>query len=92
MQATPETFRAMTGALRDLADELCQGRLLAVHEGGYSEVEVPFCGLAVIEALSGARTDVVSPLLEWAEQQQPAEDMIAAQRARLLAQAEGVFA
>lgn len=92
MQATPETFRAITSTLRDLADELCQGRLLAVHEGGYSEVEVPFCGLAVIEALSGERTGVVSPLLEWAELQQPAEDMIAGQRARLLAQAASIFA
>ncbi|MFT4151219.1 MAG: class II histone deacetylase [Paracoccaceae bacterium] len=91
MQATPETFRAMTATLKTLAAELCQGRLIAVHEGGYSEVEVPFCGLAVIEELAGHRTPVVSPLLDWAEQQQPAADMIAAQRARLQAQAKGVF-
>lgn len=88
MQATPDTFRAMTKALRDLAAEICGGRLLAVHEGGYSEVEVPFCGLAVIEALSGQQTEVVSPLLEWAILQQPADDMILAQRARLVAQAK----
>ncbi|MCS5959802.1 hypothetical protein LNP74_04060 [Klebsiella pneumoniae subsp. pneumoniae] len=29
-----------------------------VHEGGYAESYVPFCGLAVMEALSGIRTEV----------------------------------
>lgn len=28
------------------------------HEGGYSEVYCPFCGLAVVEQLSGIRTAV----------------------------------
>ena len=28
------------------------GKLLLVHEGGYSEAHVPFCGHAVIQALS----------------------------------------
>ena len=31
------------------------------HEGGYSAVHVPFCGLAVIEALSGLDTGVDDP-------------------------------
>jgi hypothetical protein len=31
---------------------------VAVHEGGYSELYVPFCGLAVMEALAGVRTKV----------------------------------
>lgn len=53
------TFGAMTRALMSLADEVCDGRLVVVHEGGYSEAYVPFCGMAVIEALSGERTDVV---------------------------------
>jgi acetoin utilization deacetylase AcuC-like enzyme len=35
-----------------------QGRVVAVHEGGYSEQYVPFCGLAVIEQLAGLRTKV----------------------------------
>jgi acetoin utilization deacetylase AcuC-like enzyme len=37
---------------------LLQGRVVAVHEGGYSEQYVPFCGLAVIEQLAGVRTKV----------------------------------
>lgn len=30
--------------------------VVALHEGGYSEMYVPFCGLAVMEELSGQRT------------------------------------
>ena len=58
MLAHSETFRAMAGRIKALADELCGGRLLAAHEGGYAEGYVPFCGLAVIESgetLEGAQ-------------------------------------
>lgn len=51
-------FRAMTDRLVDLAEELCDGRLVMSHEGGYSPVYVPFCGLAVLESLSGVKTPV----------------------------------
>jgi hypothetical protein len=44
-----------------------------VHEGGYAESYVPFCGLAVMEQLSGIRTEVQDPLLEFIQQQQPRE-------------------
>lgn len=40
------------------------GRLAVIHEGGYSEFYVPFCGLAVLETLAGVRTPVVDPYLE----------------------------
>ena len=45
----------------NVADEVCNGRAVFAHEGGYSPVHVPFCGVAVLEELSGARTDVVDP-------------------------------
>jgi acetoin utilization deacetylase AcuC-like enzyme len=35
--------------------------VVCVHEGGYSEYYVPFCGLAVLEQLSGIRTGVEDP-------------------------------
>ncbi|QQA43250.1 class II histone deacetylase [Pelagovum pacificum] len=54
MLCTAETYRAMTAMTQDLAAELCDGRLLVVHEGGYSEVYVPFCGHAVLEQMSGS--------------------------------------
>lgn len=87
MQAHSETFRAMAGELTKLADRLCSGRLLAAHEGGYSEGYVPFCGLAVIETFAGHRTPVDDPFLNILGQQQPPADFIAYQRARLEAQA-----
>ena len=45
-----------------VADELCGGRLVLCHEGGYSPIYVPFCGLAVVEELSGVKTAVNDPM------------------------------
>ena len=51
----------------DLADVVCGGRLVISHEGGYSPFYVPFCGLAVVETLSGVSTGVTDPYLaSWA--------------------------
>ena len=62
MLATSRTFEAMTKALMTSADELCDGRIVMAHEGGYSEVHVPFCGHAVIRALAGSSIEAVDPL------------------------------
>ncbi len=78
-----ESFRAMTQRMRDLADRVCGGRLVLVHEGGYSESYVPFCGLATLEALSGVRTDVIDPMLEFIQAQQPNPQACAFQRGLL---------
>ena len=75
MQAGSETFRAMTAAVKSAAADLCGGRLVIVHEGGYSEAVVPFCGLAVIEALSGHRTAVIDPFQSAVEATQPPPEM-----------------
>jgi acetoin utilization deacetylase AcuC-like enzyme len=61
--ATSETYRAIARQTAALADELCGGRLLALHEGGYSTAYVPFCGLATLEELSGIKTAVDDPFL-----------------------------
>nr|VXZ87594.1 Histone deacetylase-like amidohydrolase [Klebsiella pneumoniae] len=58
MQLHSDSFRAMTEQVLQAADRLCGGKLVMVHEGGYAESYVPFCGLAVMEALSGIRTEV----------------------------------
>jgi acetoin utilization deacetylase AcuC-like enzyme len=90
MLAHSGTFRSMAGQIKSLARELCQGRLLCVHEGGYSEVLVPFCGLAIVEELSGLKTDVIDPMFDIIHAQQPPADMVTLQRARLKAQAQSV--
>lgn len=61
--ATSETYRALTRMTVELAEDLCEGRLLALHEGGYSTAYVPFCGLATLEELAGTRTEVGDPFM-----------------------------
>jgi len=51
-------------ALAEMLLETTGGRLAVIHEGGYSDFYVPFCGLAVLEALAGRRTGVEDPYLE----------------------------
>lgn len=63
MMAYSETFREMSKMLLGAAATLCDGRLLLTHEGGYAAAYVPFIGLAVLEELSGIRTDVDDPYL-----------------------------
>ncbi len=55
------TFAAMAAMMIDVADRHCQGRLVVLHEGGYSPFHVPFCGLAVIEQLTGVPSGVADP-------------------------------
>ncbi|MCV6585083.1 MAG: class II histone deacetylase [Marinibacterium sp.] len=71
MQATAETFAQMTQRLKDAAARLCNGKLVLVHEGGYSEVYVPFCGHATIATLSGSDVTAPDPFAEAFEIRQP---------------------
>ena len=45
----------------EVAQELCGGRLVMTHEGGYSPHSVPFHALAVFEELSGIDTNIIDP-------------------------------
>jgi acetoin utilization deacetylase AcuC-like enzyme len=58
MVVTANGYRPLTERLMMAADRLCEGRLVMSHEGGYSPTYVPYCGLAVLETLSGIRTPV----------------------------------
>jgi len=71
MLVTADGFRDMTRRAMDLAADLCGDRLLLVHEGGYSEAYVPFCGHAVIETLSGSNIRLDDPLEMRLTGQQP---------------------
>ena len=79
MLATSRTFEAMTKRLMAIADNLCDGRLVMAHEGGYSEVHVPFCGHAVIAALAGSSTLAPDPLDARITAHQPTERVSAVQ-------------
>ena len=71
MQATAETFAQMTLRVKDAARRLCGGKLVLVHEGGYSEVYVPFAGHATIAALSGSSIEAPDPLAAAVAARQP---------------------
>jgi acetoin utilization deacetylase AcuC-like enzyme len=83
MQLHSESFRAMTRQVLALADEHCGGRLVVVHEGGYAEAYVPFCGHAVVEAMAGESMGVEDPGLEPIRAQQPSARFAAFQRTLL---------
>jgi len=53
MMATSRTFHAMTVAVCALADELCDGRIVLAHEGGYSAWYQPTLVLATACAVAG---------------------------------------
>ncbi len=67
MMVHSAAYKQMTRILMDVAAEVCEGRLVMCHEGGYSAGYVPFCGLAVVEELSGITTGVEDPFLEFFE-------------------------
>jgi len=58
-----------------VADTLCDGRIVMAHEGGYSEVHVPFCGHAVLQEMSGSAIDAGDALGARISGQQPSEIM-----------------
>ncbi|MEM9348960.1 MAG: class II histone deacetylase [Pseudomonadota bacterium] len=72
MLATAETFQALTEMTKEAAAALCQGRLTLVHEGGYSEAYVPFCGHATLEALTPGAPHAADPFAETLKKRQPA--------------------
>jgi acetoin utilization deacetylase AcuC-like enzyme len=66
MNLSSECFALLADRVLAAADELCDGRLVLCHEGGYSSGYVPYCGLAVVERLAGVDTGVADPWLDEA--------------------------
>jgi acetoin utilization deacetylase AcuC-like enzyme len=52
MSVTTEGFRALTHKALDTARAVCGGRVVVALEGGYSLAHLPFCNLAIAEALA----------------------------------------
>jgi acetoin utilization deacetylase AcuC-like enzyme len=52
MLLTANGYGSLTAKLMKVAAEVCDGRILMTHEGGYSAVYAPFCGQAVLQELS----------------------------------------
>jgi acetoin utilization deacetylase AcuC-like enzyme len=62
MTLGPEDFRWMTAAVMTAADELCGGRLVLSHEGGYHAPSAPFMTLPIFEQLTGVASGVANPI------------------------------
>ncbi len=90
MLCTADTFRQMTAQMMAAADELCGGKLVVVHEGGYSESYVPFCGHAVLEQMSGSNITAPDPLAEAYMIRQPNAEMQAV-FSKVIGDLEGLF-
>ena len=71
MLLTSESYRRLTSLMMETAARWCRGRLAIVHEGGYAEAYVPFCGHAIVEELCGLRTGVKDPGLDMFNLMQP---------------------
>ncbi|MBM3519316.1 MAG: class II histone deacetylase [Alphaproteobacteria bacterium] len=90
MMVSSDGYRRMTSLLMKAAADLCQGRLVMSHEGGYSAMYVPYCGLAVMEEMTGIRTGIEDPwsahMAKWGQQAlQPHQEQAIAAAARLVA-------
>jgi acetoin utilization deacetylase AcuC-like enzyme len=62
MTLTTSAYRAMAGIMLDLAERLCDGRLVIAQEGGYAPHFAPYCSASIAETLTG-RGDGPLPLL-----------------------------
>ncbi|MDX6666033.1 MAG: hypothetical protein QOG68_2239 [Solirubrobacteraceae bacterium] len=90
MQMHSDGYRELTKLIMGAADRLCEGRLVVEHEGGYSSAYVPFCGLAIIEQLSGLASGVEDPMLEFIRAQ--GGDELSAQEDAAIAACEPLVA
>jgi acetoin utilization deacetylase AcuC-like enzyme len=61
MMAHSGTFAMMAKHVLAIAKNHANGRLVVVHEGGYSTFHVPFCGLAVIEQMTDIPSGIADP-------------------------------
>ena len=86
---TSAGYRSLTQKLQSVANEVCDGRIVMCHEGGYNAPTVPFFGLAVLEQLSGIQTDVEDPFSEFlsvlgGQALQPHQDSVIAKAEELV--------
>lgn len=54
-------FGAMTEWVGEIAEEVCEGRMVVCMEGGYNHLYSPFCAAAIVGALTGRVPELVDP-------------------------------
>jgi acetoin utilization deacetylase AcuC-like enzyme len=88
MMMTSDGYRRLTQTVLGVARDVCDGRMVACHEGGYSPAYVPYCGLAILEEMSGIRTGLKDPLLDsfaalGGQELQPHQEAVIREAAKL---------
>lgn len=71
-------FHRLAGLLRDAADRLCEGRLVAIQEGGYNPAHAAFSAYAIAAGLIGRALDIKDPLAFYPEDGPLAKTIVAA--------------
>ncbi|RNH99709.1 class II histone deacetylase [Micromonospora aurantiaca] len=56
-----DSYRQMATLLTRAADRLCDGRVVAISEGGYSSGMAPWCGVGFVEGLTGRTGNLSDP-------------------------------
>ncbi|MDD9920739.1 MAG: class II histone deacetylase, partial [Boseongicola sp.] len=92
MLCTVETFVEMTRRVLALADDVCDGKVAMIHEGGYSEVYVPFCGHGVIAEMAGSDTAAPDPFADTLRKRQPGAALEAWAESQITEMAEALIA
>jgi len=87
---TSDGYRKLTEIVLSAARDVCGGRVVACHEGGYSPAYVPYCGLAILEEMSGIRSSIEDPLLGLlaafgGQEMQPHQEAVVREAAKLAA-------
>lgn len=87
-------YGALTRKILATADEVCAGRVVMSHEGGYNAPTVPYFGLSVIEALTGVESGWEDPFTAIFEglggqELQPHQDDLISRMSSLVARLEG---
>jgi acetoin utilization deacetylase AcuC-like enzyme len=59
MMVTQSGFREMSELMLVLAEEICEGRLVMLQEGGYSAAYVPYCTVAAVQPLLGLDLGII---------------------------------
>jgi acetoin utilization deacetylase AcuC-like enzyme len=87
MMVTMDGFRQMSQLMVNLAEEICDGRIVMLQAGGYSPAYVPYCTAAVVEVLVNVNLGIVdlydtAPELERCKEifSQETQDALAAAR------------
>jgi acetoin utilization deacetylase AcuC-like enzyme len=67
MLVSMDGFKAMGKHMQRLADEVCDGKLLVVQEGGYSEAYTPFCTMGAIGGVTRIDVQIADPYMSTSE-------------------------